>query len=111
MKWFKFLAFLLVLLSIITCRTKNTPGVLKPNLEEFGAYYTRINSGEEFEKYARVGDYADILVELGKENGKFVFWRGSSFLPYWQTANGKWFVDEIVPRKGDGSRKIPDRAC
>jgi hypothetical protein len=42
---------------------------------QFGAYYTKIISGQEWEKYDRTGDYADIIVELGKEKGKFVFWR------------------------------------
>lgn len=105
----KFLFILSILLINVFCSSNKMQGVLQPDLEEFGAYYTRINSGEEFEKYARVGDYADIIVDLGKENGKFVFWRGASYLPYWQTANGKWFVDEIVPRKGDGGGKMPDK--
>jgi len=48
---------------------------------KFRAYYTKIDSGEAFEKYSRTGPYADIVVELGE--GKFVFWRGSSYLPYW----------------------------
>ena len=73
---------------------------------EFGAYYTKIDSGQEFEKYSRTGPYADIVVEL--ENGKFVFWRGSSYLPYWETGEGKWFVDEIIERSGDGPRQRPD---
>jgi hypothetical protein len=112
LKWIKFSPFFLILLLIITCitcSTKHKNGILKPDLDSFRAYYTRINSGEEFEKYARVGDYADIVVDLGTKNGKLVFWRGSSYLPYWQTANGRWFVREIVPRKGDGNDQMPDK--
>ena len=74
---------------------------------KFGAYYTKIDSGEEFEMYSRTGPYADIVVEVG--DGKFVFWRGSSYLPYWETQEGKWFVDEIIPRSGDGTGKRPDK--
>ena len=78
--------------------------------EDFGAYYTKINSSEEFERFSRTGDYADIVVDLGKENGRLVFWRGSSYLPYWETAAGKRiFVDEIIPRKGDGEGRMPDK--
>jgi hypothetical protein len=77
--------------------------------EDFGAYYTKINSGEEFENLSRTGEYADIIVDLGSDNGHFVFWRGSSYLPYWETAEGKWFVEETITRKGDGSGKRPDR--
>jgi hypothetical protein len=81
---------------------------MKPS-PEFGAYYTKIDSGEEFEQYSRTGEYADIIVDLGAENGKFVFWRGSSYLPYWETSQGKWYVDELIPRSGDGSGMRPDK--
>jgi len=73
---------------------------------DFAAYYTKLDSGQAFEKYSRTGPYADIVVDLGY--GKLVFWRGSSFLPYWETQNGKWFVDELIPRSGDGPAKRPD---
>jgi hypothetical protein len=76
---------------------------------EFHAYYSRVDSGEPFERFSRTGDYADIIVKLGAPEGKLVFWRGSSYLPYWETAKGKWFLDELVPRRGDGERKQPDR--
>jgi len=71
------------------------------------SYYTRINSGKEFEKVSRTGPYADIVIEL--KTGRFVFWRGSSYLPYWETEKGRWFVDELFDRKGDGPEKRPDR--
>ena len=74
---------------------------------KFGAYYTRINSGEDFEKYSRTGDYADITVDLGN-NLKFNFWRGSSYLPYLENNKTKYYVDEIIHRSGDGNAKRPD---
>ena len=74
---------------------------------DFGAYYTKIDSGQDFEQYSRTGKHADIMVRL--EHGKFVFWRGSSYLPYWQTDDGKWFVPEIVEREGDGPPTRPDK--
>jgi hypothetical protein len=79
------------------------------NLGEFGAFYTKLNSGEEFEKYSRTGDYADIVVDLGKDSAIFVFWRGSSFLPFLQVNETKWYVTERIKRNGDGSEKMPDR--
>jgi hypothetical protein len=79
------------------------------NLGEFGAFYTKLNSGEKFEKYSRTGENADIVVDLGKDNAMFVFWRGSSFLPYLQVNDKKWYVKEVVKRKGDGTEKMPDR--
>ena len=104
------LIFGLLTFSIVTFLSscnRNKP--ITPS-EDFGAYYTHIVTNDEFEKYSRTGDYADIVVELGKENGKFVFWRGSSYLPYWETVKGKKiFVDEIIPRSGNGSKTMPDR--
>ena len=46
------------------------------------------------------GRYADIVVNVGKY-GQFVFSRESSYLPYWKTQKGKWFVDELVGRQKD----------
>ena len=76
---------------------------------ELYAYYSRVDSGEPFEKFSRTGDYADIIVKLGAPEGRLVFWRGSSYLPYWETARGKWRLEEIVPRRGDGTATMPDR--
>ena len=73
-------------------------------LGEFGAFYTKLNSGMEFEKYSRTGDYADIVVDLGNNDAVFVFWRGSSYLPFLQSSEGKWYIDEIIKRKGDGTK-------
>ena len=76
---------------------------------DFHAYYTRVDSGEPFEKFSRTGDYPDIIVKLGALKGRLVFWRGASYLPYWETAKGKWFLDEIVPRHGDGEGRRFDK--
>ena len=91
---------------ILSCSSNYT---ISPS-EDFEAYYTHIVTNDEFEKFSRTGDYADIIVDLGNENGKFVFWRGSSYLPYWETVNGKKiFVDEIIPRSGNGNKTMPDK--
>ena len=76
---------------------------------EFCAYYTRVESGDSFEKFSRTGDYADIIVKVGAPEGRLVFWRGTSYLPYWETVEGKWSLEEIVPRHGDGTAAMPDR--
>ena len=73
------------------------------------AYYTRVDSGESFKKFARVDQYADVIVKLGSPDGRLVFCRATSYLPYWQTAKGKWPLEEIVPRHGDGTAAMPDR--
>ncbi|MHC4143219.1 MAG: LamG domain-containing protein [Planctomycetota bacterium] len=46
------------------------------------------------------GKYADIVVNV-TDGRQFVFARESSYLPYWKTERGKWFVDELVPRQKD----------
>ena len=74
-----------------------------------GAYYCRIDSGEPWEDVARVGPYADVIVHFDDPNNKLVFWRGSSYLPYWQTERGRWYMDEAVPRSGDGAPLMPDK--
>lgn len=75
--------------------------------EIFRAYYTELNSGQEFEKYSRTGPYADIVVEVC--GGRLIFWRASSFLPKWETDQGSWYLDEIIERVGDGPENRPDR--
>ena len=77
---------------------------------DFGAFYTNIKAGADWETFDRTGEYADIIVNLGAQNGQFVFWRGTSYLPYWINAVGeKFFVDEIIKRQGNGSSVMPDR--
>lgn len=75
---------------------------------DFGAYYTKLDSGGNFEKIARVGDYADIVVRIDAER-EFVFWRASSYLPHLKTPSRREYVEEVVERSGDGSGMRPDR--
>jgi len=76
--------------------------------QEFGAYYTKLNSGGQFEKTARVGDYADIVVRIDAER-EFIFWRASSYLPHLKTSSRRQYVEELVKRSGDGDGMRPDR--
>jgi hypothetical protein len=46
------------------------------------AYYTRVESGEPMERFARVDEYADIVVKLDEPNGWLVFCRATGYLPY-----------------------------
>jgi hypothetical protein len=74
----------------------------------FGAFYTKVNSGQPFETYSRTGKYADIVVQVSHAGGRLVFWRGASYLPYWETSS-KDYVPEVIFRKGDGTGMMPDR--
>jgi len=78
----------------------------KIHAADFYAYYTHLKTSEAFEKYSRTGAFADVIVVAG--TNKLVFWRGTSFLPYLENTKGKWPVDEIIPRKGDGTAQMPD---
>jgi hypothetical protein len=75
----------------------------------FGAYYTKIDSGESFERFSRTGPYADIVVDLPDLGGAFVFWRASSYLPFWEVGGERWYVEKIVERHGDGDGIMPDK--
>ena len=98
---------MITLLSIALSSCTNQDSVQEG---DFGAYYTRLDTGADWELFDRTGDFADIVIDLGSGMGKFIFWRGASYLPYWENASGKkFFVDEIIPRKGDGSDMMPDR--
>jgi len=74
-----------------------------------GAYYFRYHSGQRWEKYAKVGKHADAMVRLGDSDDRIVFWRGSSYLPFLDTEDGKIFFDVVVPQHGDGEGLMFDK--
>ena len=76
---------------------------------DFGAYYTELHSGRDWEAFSRSGNDADIVVRLAAAGGQLVFWRGNSYLPYWKSAKGQWDLEEIIPRSGDGVKPMPDK--
>ncbi len=76
---------------------------------DFGAYYTRLSAGQPWEGSSRTGEYADVVVRLRNPAGQLVFWRGTSYLPYWKTGSGQWSLSQIVARSGDGDATMPDR--
>jgi hypothetical protein len=76
---------------------------------EFAAYYTKVNSGEAFERVSRTGADADIMVrDVGDQRGRVVFWRGSSYLPYWEVNGDRYFFEELTERSGNGPKQRPD---
>ena len=74
-----------------------------------GAYYRKLNSGQGWESVSRTGPYADVEVCFEDPQNKFIFWRASSYLPYWKTESGMWYVQEVVPRSGDGGGPMHDK--
>jgi hypothetical protein len=109
---FLFLALAVPALAFNTLNASGAPnGAPAPPPILEGAHYCHIKSGESWEADSRTGPYADLVVDFVDQERKFNFWRGSSYLPYWQTEQGKWYVQEIVPRHGDGSGLLPDKVC
>jgi hypothetical protein len=66
----------------------------------FGAYYTTLKYDLDWDKHWRIGDYADIVVDFDRAGYKFVFWRGTSYIPCWVTETGVWYTNEFVERRG-----------
>ncbi len=75
----------------------------------FYAYYTKINSGKDFEISSRTGEHADIVVNLGIGYKQLIFWRASSYLPFLRDTGGDHYMEEFVPRTGDGDGLMPDK--
>ena len=61
----------------------------------FGASYTTLEYYEAWDALWRVGDYADVVVSFDTFDGRFVFWRGTSYIPHWVTENGIWYNNEF----------------
>ena len=77
---------------------------------EFGAFYTKVDSGEDFEKFTRTGDEADIVVQgVARDSGRLVFSRATSYLPVWETGKTRHPFQELTPRSGDGPATRPDK--
>jgi len=77
----------------------------------FKAYYTKLNSGESWEADFRMGEHADIIVQVN-DVGKFNFWRASSYLPRWETEKGTNYVGQApFEFSGDGEGLRWDKLC
>ncbi len=66
----------------------------------FGAYYTTLKYDLDWDKHWRIGDHADVVVDFDQAGYKFVFWRGTSYIPCWVTETGIWYTNEFVERRG-----------
>jgi len=56
--------------------------------DRFGASYTKLRCSPEWDGLWRVGDYTDILVTFDDTPCRFVFWRGTNYLPSLVTEPG-----------------------
>jgi hypothetical protein len=74
-----------------------------PGPGRFGASYAHLKYSPEWDKPWRVGDHPDVVVRFDDGGHRFVFWRGTSFIPCWVTDTGVWYTNEFVERRGHHS--------
>jgi len=67
---------------------------------EFGAYYTHLKYTSRWDEPWRVGEYSDVVVQFDDDGHKFVFWRGTSYIPCWVNDRKVWYTNEFVERRG-----------
>jgi hypothetical protein len=61
----------------------------------FGAFYTHLQFYPQWDAPWRVGDNADVVVRFDQAPYRFVFWRGTSYIPNWVSENGIWYNNEF----------------
>jgi hypothetical protein len=61
----------------------------------FGAYYTQMAFDESWDMLRREGPHSDIVVLFDENPWRFVFWRGTGYVPFWVTENNIWYTNEF----------------
>jgi hypothetical protein len=81
--------------------------------EKFGAVYTKLAYYEAWDKLWPVNEQADVVVQFDNSPAKFVFWRGTSYIPHWITENGIWYNNEFLETwSARGSHEpMSDKRC
>ncbi len=80
---------------------------------KFGALYTKLAYYEAWDALWPVGEQADVVVQFDRSPMKFVFWRGTSYIPHWVTENGIWYNNEFLETwSAKGSHEpMSDKRC
>lgn len=66
----------------------------------FGAYYTKLAFTPEWDSLWPVSYISDVVVRFDDREPRFVFWRGTSYIPCWAAYTGAWFTNEFFERSG-----------
>jgi hypothetical protein len=79
----------------------------------FGANYATLPYYDAWDARWQVGDAADVVVRFDENPCKFVFWRGTSYIPHWLTENDIWYNNEFVETWNDQGCHEPmsDKQC
>lgn len=73
---------------------RNLPaGPVEPG--PFGAFYATLNYYDAWDAQWRVGGRADVVVRFSDNPCRFVFWRGTNYIPNWVSENGIWFNNQF----------------
>jgi Concanavalin A-like lectin/glucanases superfamily len=82
---------------------------------KFGAYYTQLKYYDAWDRRWRVGEHPDVVVRFDEEAYRFVFWRGTNYIPCWVTDNGIWYTNEFNETWGNGAvgcaEPMSDKQC
>jgi hypothetical protein len=62
---------------------------------KFRAYYTHLNYYETWDNLWRFGDYPDVVVEFDEQPTKFIFWKGTNYIPCMANDKNQWYSNEF----------------
>ncbi|GHT77101.1 hypothetical protein AGMMS50262_17260 [Bacteroidia bacterium] len=81
----------------------------------FGAFYSRLKyDDEEWENTWRVSDHPDVVVRFPDSPVKYVFWRGTSYVPAIVSENNIWITDQCAESAlglGECYEALSDKQC
>jgi len=79
----------------------------------FGAFYTKLAYYPHWDKDWRVGPDADVLVLFDKAPFRFIFWRGTNYIPHWVSENNIWYNNEFTEtwETIGSSEPMSDKQC
>ncbi len=65
-----------------------------PSKDRFSADYTTLSLYPTWDNLWRVGNHADLVINFEDNPSRLVFWRGTSYGPFFVTENNKWIGDQ-----------------
>lgn len=79
----------------------------------FGAYYTRLRYTDGWEALWKTGEYPDIVVRFPDSPVKYIFWRGTGYIPAIVSENNIWMTDQSLEDYGWGQcfEAMGDKQC
>ena len=75
--------------------TRVLPVGPKERQNKFGAINTTLKYYDAWDALWRVSNNADVVVCFDESPVRFIFWRGTSYIPHWVTENGIWYDNEF----------------